>query len=439
MAACRGVVVGGWLALLSTPLIALEVAVLPPAGLGPWSAEFRAAAEDADLVLTVLQPEQVVDEAVLTPDKYPVALLLDAEDYADTVAVEGDAAAALQGYVQRGGSLLVLSHGAALSRPLRWRGTTWETMPAPMRRINLLANLGLLDAGQTLYGGAPAGASLRVSVPAPLRGRLPESLALPQDGQAFRFLPTAQLDHVAVTPWPNWSDAAGRPYGAGSRWSRTCDNGGWAGRYGWSPLAGPKLAADLLAGLDGWRAETARLQAAEEADFAGEPVKAGDGAWLDDPRPVVALQFNKGVVYVELWPDEAPQTSARYAKLIGEQFYDGIFIHRVEPGFVMQAGDPVTKQLGGPVGPGVGSGGPGYTIPGEFSDKPHRRGALSMARTEDPDSGGSQFFIVLDTAAHLDGKYAIFGQVLGGGMDIVDRLRVGDRIVHGWVVKPATP
>ena len=173
----------------------------------------------------------------------------------------------------------------------------------------------------------------------------------------------------------------------------------------------------------------------DESPFAKERVKSDDARWADNAKPVAALQFNKGVVYLELWPGLAPKTVESFESLIGKQFYDGIFIHRVEPGFVMQVGDPLTKQFGGPSGPGVGSGGPGYTLPAEFSDKLHIKGTLSMARTADPNSGGSQFFICLDRAEHLDNQYTVFGQVLGSGMDIVDQLKVGDKIVFAWMVK----
>lgn len=168
--------------------------------------------------------------------------------------------------------------------------------------------------------------------------------------------------------------------------------------------------------------------------FAKERVKTGDARWASNAKPVAAFQFNKGVVYLELWPDVAPKHVESFESLIGKQFYDGIYVHRVEKGFVMQAGDPVTKEMG-PYGPGVGTGGPGYTVPAEFSDKPHLKGTLAMARSNDPNSAGSQFYICLDRAASLDGQYTVFGQVLGDGMDIVDKLEVGDQIMFAWMVK----
>ena len=125
-----------------------------------------------------------------------------------------------------------------------------------------------------------------------------------------------------------------------------------------------------------------------------------------------------GTIELELYPDLAPITVANFQKLADKKFYDGLTFHRVEPGFVVQGGDPN----------GNGSGGPGWTIKGEFTTKKnHIRGTLAMARTPDPDSAGSQFYICLGPAPFLDGKYAIFGQVTKG-MELVDGIRVGDKM-----------
>lgn len=120
----------------------------------------------------------------------------------------------------------------------------------------------------------------------------------------------------------------------------------------------------------------------------------------------------------ELYPDKAPKTVANFEKLANDGFYDGVIFHRVIPGFMIQGGDPT----------GTGMGGPGHTIPGEFSgngfaqnDLKHTRGVLSMARTMDPNSAGSQFFIMHADAPHLDGQYAAFGKVTDG-MDEVDKI-----------------
>lgn len=135
-------------------------------------------------------------------------------------------------------------------------------------------------------------------------------------------------------------------------------------------------------------------------------------------NPVVTMQF-KGdeAVHIELNPEIAPISVANFIHLVKEGFYDGLTFHRVIPGFMVQGGCPT----------GTGTGGPGYRIKGEFSyngvqnDMKHTRGVLSMARSQHPDSAGSQFFIMVADAPHLDGQYAAFGKVLKG-MDIIDRI-----------------
>lgn len=126
---------------------------------------------------------------------------------------------------------------------------------------------------------------------------------------------------------------------------------------------------------------------------------------------------NGKTIRAELYPEVAPKTVENFVKLINEQFYDGLIFHRVIPGFMIQGGCPN----------GTGMGGPGYTIDGEFSangfqnDLLHSRGVLSMARAMDPNSAGSQFFIMHQDAPHLDGQYAAFGKVTEG-MDVVDEI-----------------
>ena len=126
---------------------------------------------------------------------------------------------------------------------------------------------------------------------------------------------------------------------------------------------------------------------------------------------------NGDIMSGELYPDTAPETVANFVKLAEEGFYDGTIFHRVIPGFMIQGGDPEGK----------GTGGPGYTIKGEFSangfenNLAHERGVLSMARASDPDSAGSQFFIMVKASKHLDGQYAAFGK-LTEGLDIVDKI-----------------
>ena len=126
---------------------------------------------------------------------------------------------------------------------------------------------------------------------------------------------------------------------------------------------------------------------------------------------------NGGIMKGELYEDIAPATVANYEKLANEGFYDGLIFHRVIPGFMIQGGCPN----------GNGMGGPGYTIKGEFNangfrnDLKHERGVLSMARAMDPNSAGSQFFIMTTTSPHLDGQYAAFGRVTEG-MEVADKI-----------------
>ncbi len=148
-------------------------------------------------------------------------------------------------------------------------------------------------------------------------------------------------------------------------------------------------------------------------------------------NPIVTIEMENGsVMKAELFPQIAPNTVNNFISLIQRGYYDGIIFHRVIPGFMIQGGDPQ----------GTGTGGPGYCIRGEFShngfanDLKHTKGILSMARTMVPDSAGSQFFIMHETAPHLDGEYAAFGQVTEG-LDVIDAIANTDR---DWNDKPLT-
>jgi peptidylprolyl isomerase len=132
-------------------------------------------------------------------------------------------------------------------------------------------------------------------------------------------------------------------------------------------------------------------------------------------RPRMTLTLDVGKVVIELRPDKAPLHVARIRELANSGFYDGLTVVRVAPGHVVQAGDPKFD----------GTGGSGRTIKAEFSDLMHLRGAVGMARDEDPDSGDSQFYICLADRPHLDGHYTVFGQVVSG-MDVLDALTPGD-------------
>ena len=140
---------------------------------------------------------------------------------------------------------------------------------------------------------------------------------------------------------------------------------------------------------------------------------------------VIALEKG-GEIRLEFYPEDAPKTVENFLKLARAGFYDGQRFHRVEPGFVVQIGDPQSKTL--PMNaPGMGTGGPGYTIKAEFNKRPFERGVLGMARKNDPDSAGSQIYIMLGAATHLNGQYTAFGRVVSG-MDVVDKIKVGDRV-----------
>ena len=135
-------------------------------------------------------------------------------------------------------------------------------------------------------------------------------------------------------------------------------------------------------------------------------------------NPIVTIEMEDGgVMKAELYPEVAPNTVNNFVSLVQSGFYDGLIFHRVIPGFMIQGGDP----------DGAGTGGPGYSIKGEFSQNGfkneliHQRGVLSMARTMDPDSAGSQFFIMVADAPHLDGGYAAFGKVIEG-IETVDTI-----------------
>ena len=149
-------------------------------------------------------------------------------------------------------------------------------------------------------------------------------------------------------------------------------------------------------------------------------------------NPIVTIEMEDGgVMKAELYPDVAPNTVNNFIGLIQKGYYDGLIFHRVIPGFMIQGGCP----------DGTGMGGPGYSIKGEFTgngfqnDLVHDRGVLSMARTMAPDSAGSQFFVMVEKAPHLDGQYAAFGKVIEG-------MEVADAIVNAkrdWNDKPRQP
>ena len=142
----------------------------------------------------------------------------------------------------------------------------------------------------------------------------------------------------------------------------------------------------------------------------------------ESQEKLAVIETEKGNIVFKFFPKEAPNTVANFIKLADKGFYNGLTFHRVEPGFVIQGGDPN----------GDGTGGPGYTIKAEFNSHPHIKGTVAMARANDPDSAGSQFYICLDTASFLDGKYTVFGQVVEG-QGVVDSIRRGDKMLKVYV------
>ncbi len=164
-------------------------------------------------------------------------------------------------------------------------------------------------------------------------------------------------------------------------------------------------AAALFAGCkkEGQQTEQKTEATAEVQTPASTP--ANDSATsADATNPQVIVETDSGTIVLELFPKEAPVTVENFLKLVNQKYYDGLIFHRVIPGFMIQGGDPK----------GNGSGGPGWTIQGEFGARKHVLGTLSMARTADPNSAGSQFFICVAPAPHLDGQYAAFGQAISG-------------------------
>ena len=155
-------------------------------------------------------------------------------------------------------------------------------------------------------------------------------------------------------------------------------------------------------------------------------------------NPIVTFQTNQGVIKAELYPQIAPNTVRNFISLVKSGFYDGLIFHRVIPEFMIQGGDPQ----------GTGTGGPGYSIRGEFimngfeNELLHKRGVLSMARAQNPNSAGSQFFIMVADSPHLNAQYASFGKVIEG-MEAVDKIVSAprdrtDRPLEEQIIEKAT-
>jgi peptidylprolyl isomerase/peptidyl-prolyl cis-trans isomerase B (cyclophilin B) len=136
----------------------------------------------------------------------------------------------------------------------------------------------------------------------------------------------------------------------------------------------------------------------------------------------VIIETDRGKLTLELLPDVAPKTVARFGELVRKGFYNGLTFHRVAPKFLIQGGDPA----------GDGTGGSGQKIRAEFNEKKHVRGTVGMARTRDPDSADSQFYICLEPQPFLDGKYTVFGQVVEG-LEVLGKIQENDVMRRVWV------
>jgi len=156
---------------------------------------------------------------------------------------------------------------------------------------------------------------------------------------------------------------------------------------------------------------TPALAEMKDKKFTPEEIKK-----MSETKAVIETKF--GNIELKFFPEAAPGHVSNFLELAKKGFYDGTTFHRVIPGFMIQGGDPNTKS---PDRSKHGLGGPGYTIKAEFSEKPHKRGILSMARAQDPNSAGSQFFICVGNASFLDGKYSVFGEVTSG-IEVVDQI-----------------
>ncbi len=151
--------------------------------------------------------------------------------------------------------------------------------------------------------------------------------------------------------------------------------------------------------------------------FAADKAPTGKAEGVKGPKAIIKTKF--GDMDIVFFPEKAPMHVENFIALAKSGFYNGTIFHRVIPGFMIQGGDPNTKDLNKPET--YGQGGPSQRLKAEFNDIPHRRGILSMARTSDPNSAGSQFFIVVKDSNFLDGQYTVFGEVVKG-MEVADKI-----------------
>lgn len=164
-------------------------------------------------------------------------------------------------------------------------------------------------------------------------------------------------------------------------------------------------------------------KASKKGDNKVEDKRSGtESTNTDTSGQTAVIETAKGKIVFKFYPKDAPNTVKNFIKLANEGFYNGTTFHRVVPGFVIQGGDPNSKD-GNPANNGTG--GPGYTIDAEFNSKKHLTGAVAMARSQDINSAGSQFYICLAPQPSLDGSYTVFGQVIEG-LDIIQNIKMGD-------------
>ena len=160
-------------------------------------------------------------------------------------------------------------------------------------------------------------------------------------------------------------------------------------------------------------------------DIVNQEIKAGE--------EVAVVTTGKGQFVLRFYADIAPKHVENFKKLANTGFYDGTRFHRTIPGFVIQGGDPLTKRIED--AGRWGTGGPEWRVPAEFNERPHKRGILSMARSQDPNSGGSQFFVCVADVPSLDRQYTVFGAIVSG-MDVVDQIVKSPTTDRNGSVKP---
>ena len=167
--------------------------------------------------------------------------------------------------------------------------------------------------------------------------------------------------------------------------------------------------------------------------FAAEEKK--ETSPMSNSNEVAVIKTNEGEMVVDFWTDAAPNTIENFKKLARQGFFDGTIFHRIVKGFMIQGGDPSSKDMAKESS--YGQGGPGYEIKAEFNNHSHDRGVLSMARGPDPDSAGSQFFICLASVRRLDGQYTTFGKLVKGD-DVLDKIgnTPVERNAQGEMSKP---